>query len=326
LAIKHTKCDPAADRNPLRLQKENPVKKPDYRSLNISLGLALFASITAFAQSEKITLKMIPEPNQTVRMRMIQDIELNMSYESETPSAPALPPPMKMTMRAVLALTQKIGAPDNEGNVIAEMTYDEFSFETILNGQLLELGDIGDKFIGKKAIVTFNKRGEMIDLKMPPDIGLPEESFKEMLKSLYGSLPQTPIGLGEVATAPLNFNVPVPLPGAPPMKMDGQMNFKLISVEKDATGRIAKFDQSMEGKMVNDNEVSLPTGKVKMSFDLKLNGGGDLVMNVDKGVLKSSDTRMTFGGKIKTTRESSEPQLPTAIMQGTIKIAVAGSN
>jgi hypothetical protein len=196
----------------------------------------------------------------------------------------------------------------------------------MLNGVPLELGDMASKFIGKKAMVTFNKRGEMIDVKMPPDLGLPEEAFKEMLKSLYGSLPQTPIGLGEIATAPLDFTVPIPLPGAPPMKMDGQMTFKLISVEKDATGRIAKFDQTMDGKMVNDVEVSLPTGKIKMSLDLKLNGGGDLVMNVDKGVLKSSDSKATFGGKIKTTRESSETQLPTANLHGTIKLTVTGSN
>ena len=110
------------------------------------------------------------------------------------------------------------------------------------------------------------------------------------------------------------------------MKMDGQMNFKLVSVEKDATGRIAKFDQTIDGKIVTDVEVSLPTGKVKMSLDLKLNGGGDLVMNVDKGVLKSSDSRATLGGKIKTTSESSEIKLPTTNIQGTIRITVTGSN
>ena len=192
------------------------MKRPDYRSLNIALCLAFFASMTVFAQSEKITLKMIPEPNQTVRMRMVQDMEMNMSYESETPSVAPLPEPMKLAIIAVVALTQKIGAPDKEGNVTAEMTYDEFSSETKVNGQPIELGDIAGKFIGKKAIVTFNKRGEMIDINMPPDLGLPEEAFKELLKSLYGSLPKTPIGLGEVATAPLDFTVPIPVAGAPP--------------------------------------------------------------------------------------------------------------
>src|SRR5499426_2736778 len=126
------------------------MKKPDHRSPIIALGLALFASITLFAQSEKIRFKMVPEPNQTVRMRAVQDMELNMSFESETPSTGASPEPMKMVARAVFALTQKVGAPDKEGNVSAEVTYDEVSSEIMMNDQPLQIGDKVDQFIGKK--------------------------------------------------------------------------------------------------------------------------------------------------------------------------------
>jgi len=302
------------------------VKKPDRRSLAVALGLALFASITMFAQSEKIRFKMVPEPNQTVRMRAVQDMELNMSFESETPSTGASPEPMKMVARAVFAMTQKVGAPDKEGNVSAEVTYDEVSSEMLINGQPLQIGDKVDKFIGKKITTTFNSRGEMIDLKIPPDLGLPEESLKQLLKSIYGNLPQTPLGVGEVATAPLDFTIPLPIPGAPPMKIDGLIKSTLVSVEKDATSRTAKFDQTMDGKLVGDLEVPGPTGRVKMSFDFKLNGGGGMLMNVDKGFLKSSDSKMTFGGKLKMAGESGATNLPTINLQGTMKVTVTGSN
>ena len=282
--------------------------------------------MTVFAQSEKIRLKMVPEPNQTVRMRMIQDMEMDMSFEGETPSAAALPEPVKMMARAVFALTIKVGAPDKEGDFTAEMTYDELSSEMTMNGQPMQHGDASGKFIGKKILTTFNKQGEMVDLKMPPDLGVSEESFKKLLKSLYGDLPQTPIGVGEVATAPLDFTVPLPVPGAPPLKIDGQINFKLVSVEKDATGRIAKFDQTVDGKMFSNLEVPGPNGQIKMSLDFKLNGGGDLVMNVDKGVPKSGDSKITFGGKLKMTGESSEAKLSTINFQGTVKVTVTGSN
>jgi hypothetical protein len=295
------------------------VKKPDCRSLVVALGLALFASITSFAQSEKIRFKMVPEPNQTVRMRAVQDMELEMSFESETPSTSALPEPVKMMARAVFALTQKVGAPDKEGNVSAEVTYDEVSSEMMMNGQPMRIDDKVDKFIGKKVTVTFNSRGEMIDLKVPPDLGLPEESIKQLLKSVYGNLPQTPLGVGEVATAPLDFTIPLPIPGAPPLKTDGQIKSTLVSVEKDATGRTAKFDQSMDGKMAGDMEVPGPTGQTKMSLDFKLNGGGGMVMNVDKGFLKSSDSKMTFGGKLKIAGD-------TMNFQGTMKVTVTGGN
>jgi len=302
------------------------MKKPDYRSLIIALGLALFASITMFAQSEKIKFKMVPEPNQTVRMRAVQDMELTMSFDSETPAAGALPEPLKMTARAVFALTQKIGAPDKEGNVNAEVTYEEVSSEMMMNDQPMQIGDKVNNFIGKKITTTFNSRGEMIDIKIPPELGLPEETFKELLKSVYGNLPQTPLGVGEAATAPLDFTIPLPLPGAPPLKIDGQIKSTLVSVEKDATGRTAKFDQTMDGKMAGDLEVPGPGGHLKMSLDFKLNGGGGMVMNVDKGFLKSSDSKMTFGGKLKMYGESIATKLPTINFQGVMKVTVMGSN
>jgi hypothetical protein len=302
------------------------MKRPNYHLIDIALFFAIFASITTFAQSEKVTFKMIPGPNQTVRMRAIQDMELDMSFESETPSAAALPEPVKMMARAVFALTQKIGAQDKDGNVSAEVTYDEVSSEIMVNGQPTQIDDKVDKFIGKKIMTTFNSRGEMIDLKIPPDLGLPEESFKQLLKSFYGKLPQTPIGVGEVATAPLDFTVPLPVPGAPPLKIDGQIKSRLVSVEKGATGRTAKFDQTMNGKMVSDTEVPGPNGQIKMSLDFKLNGAGGMVMNVDNGVLKSSDSKVTFAGKLKMAGESSATTLPTINFQGTMKVTVTGSN
>src|SRR5262249_29872214 len=232
----------------------------------------------------------------------------------------------KMVAKTVIALTQKVGAADKDGNVAAEMTYDELSSETTMNGQPVQLDDTTRKFVGKKVQLTFNKRGEMIDLKIPPELGVPEETFKQMLKSVYGSMPQTPIGVGEIATTPLDFTLPLPVPGAPPLKMDGQIKFKLISVQKDAAGRIAKYDQTVDGKMISNLEVPSTDGKIKMDADFKMDGPGDMVRNVDKGVLKSSDSKATFGGKIKMTGESSEIKLPTINMMGTLKIAVTGSN
>lgn len=302
------------------------MKRPDYRSPIFALGLALFASMTVFAQTEKITLKMVPEPNQTVRMRMIHEMEIDVIVEGETTSAEALPETMKVISRAVFALTQKVGAPDKEGNITSEFSYDEVTSETTMNGQPMQLGDAAGKFIGQKILATFNKRGEMVDLKIPPELGLSQESFKTTLKSLYGDLPQTVIGVGEVATTPLDFTLPLPVPGAPPLKIDGHIKYALTSIEQGATGRVAKFNQTVDGKMVSDMDLPRPNGRVKVSLDFKLNGGGDLVMDIDKGVLKSSDSKTTFGGMLKATDESSVTKLPTINMRGTLKTRVTGDS
>jgi hypothetical protein len=282
--------------------------------------------MTAFAQSEKITIKRMPEPNQTVRIRMVQEMEIEMSFEGDWPAGAAPAEPIKVVSKNIFALSQKSGAPDKEGKITSELTYDEVSSEMMMNDQPMQIGDKVDKFTGKKITVTFNSQGDVVELKAPPDLGLPEESFKELLKSIYGNLPQMPLGVGEVATTPLDFTLPLPIPGAPPLKIDGQIKTTLVSVEKDATGRAAKFDQTVDGKVVIDVEIPGPTGQFKMSLDFKLNGGGGMVMNVDKGFLKSSDSKMTFGGNLKMAGDSSAAKLPTINFQGTAKVTITGSN
>src|SRR5262249_39288187 len=129
--------------------EENPMNTFGRLLAAIAIGIACMAPLTAFAQSEKVTLKMIPEPNQTIRMKMAQDVEIEMSFEG-APSAENLPGPMKMVAKTVFAITQKVGAPDKQGNFVSEMTYDEFSSEMTMNGQPMQVGDTGGKFIGKK--------------------------------------------------------------------------------------------------------------------------------------------------------------------------------
>jgi hypothetical protein len=280
----------------------------------------------AFVQSEKITIKMVPEPNQTVRMRMVQEMEMEMAFEGNVPPELAARGPMKMAMKTAFAMTQKVGAPNKQGNIESEVTYDEVSTEATMNGQPMPLGDEVGKFAGKKLTATFDKQGNLTDFKIPPGLGLPEESFKQMLKSFYGNLPATSIVVGGTVSTPLDFTIPLPMPGAAPMKMDGQVNYKLVSVEKEPDGRIARFDQTIDGKMVSQMEIPSPNGNVKMSIDFKMNGGGDLLMNVDKGVVKSSEVKSTFGGKIKMAGESSDTKLPDINLQGTMKVTITGGN
>jgi hypothetical protein len=120
--------------------------------------------------------------------------------------------------------------------------------------------------------------------------------------------------------------VPIPVPGAPPLKMDGLMKFKLVAIDKDAAGRIAKFDQSVDGKMISDLEIPTPDGNVKMSVDFKMNGEGDIAVNLEKGFVKSGDSKSSFGGRIKMTSESSEAKLPAINLQGTITVKLTGTN
>jgi len=162
-------------------------------------------------------------------------------------------------------------------------------------------------------------------VKVPTDVGLPEEMFIQMVKSMYGNLPLTSIAIGETTTVPLDFTLPLPFPGAAPMKMEGDVKHTLRSVDTTPAGRIAKFDQVTDGKMVNDIQMSLPNGTVQVSVAFKMNGGGTLLTNLDKGILASSESNATFDGTLRMSGGAT-PQLPPMILHGKTKSTTTSSN
>jgi len=110
------------------------------------------------------------------------------------------------------------------------------------------------------------------------------------------------------------------------LKMDGDVKHTLASIESDAGGRIAKFDYSIVGKMLTDVEIPASTGKVKMSLDFTLTGDGAMVRDLDRGFVRSSETKATFDGKIKITAESGTPQMPSMNLRGTTKTTTTTRN
>ena len=292
----------------------------------VAAFVACFVWSPAFTQSEKISLRLLPRPNQIVRMRMVQETDVDMSFDSNLSVPAAATVPVTMATKTVVETTQKSGPANAQGHIEAEIIYEEVSTGVTMNGQAMPANDTSGNFIGKKVTVTFDKEGSVLDIKVPADVGIPEESFRQMLKSMYGNLPAISLAVGETATVPLDFTLPLPVPGAPPLKMDGDVKHTLASIERDARGRIAKFDHSIVGKMLTDVDMPASTGKVKMSLDFTLSGAGAMVRDLDKGFVRSSETNATFDGKIKITNESGTPQMPSMNLHGTTKTTTTSGN
>ena len=290
-----------------------------------AVAVACLLWTPGFAQSEKVTIRMTPQPNQTVRMRTVQENEVEVSFEPAGPLTAAAGP-MKLITKTVFGITQKSGAATAQGNIEAEVVYDEINAEASMNGQVMPSNDVGGTFLGKKLSVTFDKQGKVLDVKVPPDIGVPQEAFKQVLESMYGNLPSLSLSVGETTTVPLDFTLPLPIPGAASLKMDGVVKHTLVSVQQEAAGRIAKVDHTIEGKMLSDVEVPLPTGKVKMNLDFTINGGGSMLMDLEKGFARSSESKATFEGKIKAVDASNSAQVPPMNLKGTTKTTISTTN
>jgi hypothetical protein len=275
--------------------------------------IACLVAIGASAQ-EKLSARITPQPGQSVRLAMTQEMDFDISFSGP---APAGVPGLSMQMRLTMTLTQKTGPRKADGTVDAELTYDELRAEMSMNGQTMPSGAT-DQLAGKTVTVTYGRDGQIAGVKGLPPGGLSDEAFKQMMGSMLGNLPATPLAVGETATVPLDVALPLPIPGAGPMTMSGDTRITLTSIDKDAKGRSARFDSTVDGKMAGD--MASPGGAGTMTLDFTVRGDGTVVIDLDTGLPRSSLSTTTLNG----TMGSADAALPAMTMRGTITVTMTG--
>lgn len=89
----------------------------------ISAISACLLSVTLLAQGDRITVRMAPRPNQTVRQRMTTEVA--MTIERDTAPADATPvPPQQMQMTTTMEVSSTVGAVDSRGYYDARVVAD----------------------------------------------------------------------------------------------------------------------------------------------------------------------------------------------------------
>jgi hypothetical protein len=174
--------------------------------------------------------------------------------------------------------------------------------------------------------MTFDKEGNVVDVKVPPEVEIPADTLKQMMVSMYNNLPRIPLAIGETATMPFSMALPIPTLGAGPLNMDGQSKFKLVSISRESEESLARFEQTVEASLVTMIEVETPDGKGKVNVDFKLTGGGALQLNLDRGILKSGEMLTTIDGKMTMAGDVQKAKLQTIKLHGTTKMVSSGRN
>lgn len=281
----------------------------------VATAFFLAAPPAVVAQSEKISIRMAPRPGQTVRLNLAHEADMDISFDAG--AAPGLMP-MRMVIRMTAAMTQKTGALKPDGTLDAEFTYDRFRIEISMNGQTMP-ASTDNPLTGKPIVVTYNRNGDVVGVQGMP-AALTDGMFEQLMGSFVGSLPATALAIGETTTAPMDLALPLPLPGAPAMKMVGQTRLTLVSLDKDARGRSARFESTTAGSVMSD--VASPDGQGKMAVDLSHSGEGTYVLDLDTGVLRSNITTSHINGKMNIAGGAASPALPGMSMRGTITMTL----
>ena len=278
--------------------------------------IVCLATAAVVAQTEKISLPTVPRPGQTVRLTMTQEMDMNISFDGAVATAPG---PMKM--KTTMTMTQKAGALRPDGTMDVETTYDQVRGEMTMNGQTIPAGD--NSLAGKTVTIKYNRNGQVVDVMgLPETGGMTADAFKQLMSSFTGILPTEPMAVGEAFSTPLNFNLPLPLPGSAPMSMSGETRTTLVSIDRDASGRSATLDEIVAGAMVSD--LPSPDGKSGMKMDLTLSGSGTRVMDLDRGVLRSATSTSLVRGRMNTG-SAAPAQMPSMRFEATTKVTITSN-
>lgn len=281
--------------------------------------VACLMSSTAFAQSERVNIRPAPRPDLTVHMTMNQSMDMDLTIEGGLPAG-ASAGPVKMAMRMSTDMTQKTGTARPDGSYDSELTFGQVQMTIEMNGAPLPAVAPQNQMEGKSVTVTYDGTGHIIDVKMP-GVDVATDAVRQLLRTFSANLPVSTIGVGETVTTPLDFTMPLPIPGGTGMKLSGETKMKLVSLDTDGGTRLARFESTSDGKI-----SAAPTGPGGNSttIEMTLGGDGTTVIDLEKGVLRSGEMHTKFSGKM-TNSATAAPAVPGVSMQGTMTVTIAGN-
>src|SRR5204863_528821 len=144
-------------------------------------------------------------------------------------------PPMKMTGKTVVVMTQQTGEADGSGRVRMTLTYDDMSYEMTVNGQRSTIPS-SSPLAGKVFVATYSADGSIVDITGAPGMEAMTQPIRQMLEQLSGRLSRLQLAVGESATMPFDIPLPVPIPGMAGAGVTGESTVKLLSLAAEPDG------------------------------------------------------------------------------------------
>jgi len=287
------------------------------------LGIALLT-----AQSDRISIRLVPKPASTVHYRFTHEVALDISPDAPAAGSVSIPP-ITTRMKMNMACTQVNGSRDAEGQLESQMTCDEVDASMTLNGQPMPGGLPAGQMAGFHVTLKYDDQGKVVDVQMPSDLpatsGIP---MKQLITAFSNVLPPVTLGIGETTSVPLDLPLPMPAAGgsASPA-LQGRTVLKLLSVEREnareGADRIAHFESTTDVSVNNSDSTSASTGPLPgVKLDFRVNAKGTLDANLDGGFIRTNQTEGTFDG---TVSPQGAGGMPAMRLTGTLKMAMTGA-
>ncbi|HEV3141359.1 MAG TPA: hypothetical protein VGY57_12615, partial [Vicinamibacterales bacterium] len=191
--------------------------------MNSAIALVLPALVVvAQAQPERIAMPRGPAPDQTVRVRMTQD--MTMTFDpGDAPGAPM--PAMTMVMKMIIAQTMKVGPLDDRRRYQAAITIDDATAEMTLNGAAMPMPGGLPLAHGQQFTIQYDEDRAIAGITGDAPASA-TEMFKKMFETVGRSIPGTPMAVGDTVAVPIALPLPS-MPSGPSGDMTGEASMTL---------------------------------------------------------------------------------------------------
>lgn len=259
----------------------------------LTFSFAIATALPAAAQA-KVAVGGRPAPGQSVRLNIVQDLDMTMKPAEATAGSPM--GPMHVKAKTTTVVSQKVGTLDEKGGVKVEMTYDDITQDVRLNDQPAppEAVEGALKIKGKTLSMTVDANGDMVDVTPPADFPMPAAMLKDMLKQALGLMPKQEMAVGQTVTEPFSMAMPLPMPGDPP-QLKGELKSTLTGVTGAAGSEVASLEQTVTAGV--DSTVAGPGGAA-IAIKLQVKGGGTTEWDVKGALVKASKMTTTITGTL----------------------------
>jgi hypothetical protein len=269
----------------------------------------LLSAALLTAQTGRITVRMSPAPNQTLRQHMTIAMTMATEPDATADAAPSRSgrsmPPQQLSTTTTMDVTTVVGPTDDRGYYDARVVTDGAAVTMTLSGKPAPAAM--ERAGGLAMIFHYDDQGQVIGI----DPGSPDPAAVAMTQAMGGILMTVaPISLsvGETVTVPTQ--VKLPMPGTPAtMSMDAETHYTLTSITFDGADRIAHLTV----KMTVATHQGLAGGSQPFAaFDMRTAGEGRMDVNVDRGIVLHNELRSTI--------DSASHLSPTAAMMPNLTV------
>ncbi|HEX3646719.1 MAG TPA: hypothetical protein VHT95_13985 [Vicinamibacterales bacterium] len=260
----------------------------------LALSSLMLSAAVGGAQTERVTVRMAPAPNQTLHQRTTQDTELTTETEAGAGSDKPIPA-MAMSMRAVVDTTSAVGPTDHDGHYSARVTIDAITATATMNGREMPVPSQVTAAATQVITFSYDENDKVIDVSTGDSAGAAIDAAKQILMRAFATVAPMTLSVGESVTLPTAVNLPMPSGGAAvPMGIAGETRYTLISVTFDGADRIAHLASHTTSRIT---QAPAAPGS-PFGFDMTMMGDGKSDVNVDRGIVLHAEQRSTIEGTL----------------------------